>query len=143
MLNKSVGVPQENHSYIHHEIEAIDVGEISDLYKTHADSQAVHDIYELGNEVAAEKNDPQFDNRVGFTNCDDLKGEVTQSPAGNRVDPALDLNNPIPHPPAGAKARFQDMATESRKLDSSERTNDSTIDPNKPRRDILKGFHGG
>ena len=32
---------------------------------------------------------------------------------------------------------------ESRKLDSPKRTNDSTIDPEKPKEDILKGFHGG
>lgn len=139
MLNKPVGVAQVNHSSIHHDIEEVDVGEVSDMYKNHAESQAVHDSYELGNEVAAEKNEPLFDNRVGFTNCDDLKGEVTQGWSAG----VADLNNPAPNPPAGAKARFRDMSRESRKLDSSERTNDSTVDPNKPKRDILKGFHGG
>ena len=135
MLNKFVDVTQV-HSHIHHEIEEVDVGEISDLYKNHADSQAVHEIYELGNEIAAAKNDPLFDNRIGFTNCDDLKGDITQQMAS-------DLNNPSPKPPAVAKARFYQMSRESHKLDSSERTNDSTIEPNKPKRDILKGFHGG
>ena len=39
--------------------------------------------------------------------------------------------------------RLRKNAEESDKLDTPERTNDSTIDPNKPKKDILKGFHGG
>lgn len=138
MLNKFIDSKQVSHSAIHHEIEAVDVGEVSDVYKNHADSQAVHDVYELGNEVAAEKNDPLFDNRIGFTNADDLKGEV-----GQQAGVTSDLNNPSPKPPAQAKARVNETDRESRKLDSPERTNDSTIAPNKPKSDILKGFHGG
>ena len=54
-----------------------------------------------------------------------------------------DLNNANPTPPAEVKVRLQEAAEESKKLDSPQRTNDSTIDPEKPKEDILKGFHGG
>lgn len=135
-MKPASNISQTASASIHHDLEFVDVGEISDLYKNHADCQAVHDIYELGNESAAEKNDPLFDNRVGFTNCDELKGDVTQATGEG-------LNNASPTPPAGAKAHLRDVKQENRKLDSSERTNDSTVDPNKPKRDILKGFHGG
>jgi hypothetical protein len=54
-----------------------------------------------------------------------------------------DLNNANPTPPEATKARLEKNEEESRKLDSTERTNDSTIDPEKPKEDILKGFHGG
>jgi hypothetical protein len=54
-----------------------------------------------------------------------------------------DLNNANPTPPPDAKAKLDEAEQESRKLDSPQRTNDSTIDPEKPPRDILKGFHGG
>lgn len=54
-----------------------------------------------------------------------------------------DLNNAKPTPPTEAKAKLEKNDEESRELDSAERTNDSTIDPNKPKDDILKGFHGG
>jgi hypothetical protein len=46
-------------------------------------------------------------------------------------------------PPDDVKARLEKAEKESRKLDSPERTNDSTIDPDKPEHDILEGFHGG
>lgn len=46
-------------------------------------------------------------------------------------------------PPDEVKARLEEAARESRKLDSPDRTNDSTIDPEKPPEDILKGYHGG
>ena len=46
-------------------------------------------------------------------------------------------------PPPEAQAQLDKNAEESRKLDSPTRTNDSTIDPEKPKEDILKGFHGG
>lgn len=46
-------------------------------------------------------------------------------------------------PPDDVKARLERAAEESRKLDSPARTNDSTIDPEKPEEDVLKGFHGG
>ena len=54
-----------------------------------------------------------------------------------------DLNNANPTPPPEVKARLQEAAEESKKLDSPQRTNDSTIDPEKPKEEILKGFHGG
>jgi len=54
-----------------------------------------------------------------------------------------DLNNASPTPPEDAKAKLEKAAEESRKLDSPKRTNDSTIDPEKPENDILKGYHGG
>ncbi len=54
-----------------------------------------------------------------------------------------DLNNASPTPPEDVKAKLEKNAQESRKLDSPARTNDSTIDPEKPKDDILKGFHGG
>lgn len=54
-----------------------------------------------------------------------------------------DLNNANPTPPQEAKAKLEKNEAESRKLDSPKRTNDSTIDPEKPEQDILKGFHGG
>ena len=54
-----------------------------------------------------------------------------------------DLNNANPTPPPDAQAKLQKNEEESRKLDSPKRTNESTIDPEKPKDDILKGFHGG
>ncbi|GAC1416157.1 MAG: hypothetical protein NVSMB6_18560 [Burkholderiaceae bacterium] len=54
-----------------------------------------------------------------------------------------DLNDANPSPPPEVKAKLAKAELESRKLDSPERTNDSTIDPEKPKEDILKGFHGG
>ena len=54
-----------------------------------------------------------------------------------------DLNDADPTPPPESKAKLEQTAEESRKLDSPERTNDSTIQPEKPEEDILKGFHGG
>jgi hypothetical protein len=54
-----------------------------------------------------------------------------------------DLNNANPTPPEEAKAKLQKNEEESRQLDSPTRTNDSTIDPEKPKEDILKGYHGG
>ena len=54
-----------------------------------------------------------------------------------------DLNDANPTPPEDAKAQLEKNARESRKLDSPARTNESTIDPEKPEHEILKGFHGG
>jgi hypothetical protein len=54
-----------------------------------------------------------------------------------------DLNNANPKPPEDAKAKLEKNEEESRKLDSPQRTNESTIDPEKPPKDILEGFHGG
>lgn len=54
-----------------------------------------------------------------------------------------DLNNANPEPPEESKEKLRKAAEESKKLDSPERQNDSTIAPNKPKKDVLKGFHGG
>jgi hypothetical protein len=54
-----------------------------------------------------------------------------------------DLNNANPTPPEDVRAKLRQAEEESRKLDSPQRTNDSTIEPDKPQSDILKGFHGG
>ena len=54
-----------------------------------------------------------------------------------------DLNDASPTPPQEVQAKLDKNAQESRKLDSPQRTNDSTIDPERPKEDILKGFHGG
>jgi hypothetical protein len=47
-----------------------------------------------------------------------------------------DLNNADPTPPEDVKAKLEKKEEESRALDSP-------IDPLKPRKDILEGFHGG
>jgi len=73
-----------------------------------------------------------------------MKGadENRQSDKLNNASPA-DLNNPSAEPPEASKAKLRDAAEKSAELDSPERTNDSTIDPNKPKEKILEGFHGG
>jgi hypothetical protein len=64
-------------------------------------------------------------------------------PATQKETAMSDLNNANPTPPEDVKAKLEKAAEESKKLDSPKRTNDSTIDPAKPKEDILKGFHGG
>ena len=54
-----------------------------------------------------------------------------------------DLNNADPTPPEDVKAKLEQAKQESRALDSPQRTNDSTIDPLKPSKDILEGSNGG
>jgi hypothetical protein len=54
-----------------------------------------------------------------------------------------DLNNASPHPPEDAQAKLRQAEERSRQLNSPERTNDSTIQPEKPDPKILDGFHGG
>ncbi len=54
-----------------------------------------------------------------------------------------DLTNSNPTPPAESQAKLDKAEEESKKLESPTRTNDSTIDPEKPAEDVLKGFHGG
>lgn len=54
-----------------------------------------------------------------------------------------DLNNADPTPPEDARARLQKAEEESKKLDSPQRKNDSTIAPERSKEDALKGFHGG
>ena len=54
-----------------------------------------------------------------------------------------DLTNSDPTPPPESQAKLEKAKEESEKLESPNRTNDSTIDPEKPAEDVLKGFHGG
>ena len=54
-----------------------------------------------------------------------------------------DLNNMNPTPPQEVKAKLARQEQEKKKQQPAERTNDSEIDPQKPKEDILKGFHGG
>ncbi len=54
-----------------------------------------------------------------------------------------DLNNAGIPVPDDVRARLEKADEESRKLDSPDRTNDSTIAPERPVNDILKGYHGG
>jgi hypothetical protein len=54
-----------------------------------------------------------------------------------------DLNDAGIPVPDDVRAKLEKAEEESRKLDSPERTNDSTIAPNRPVNDILKGYHGG
>lgn len=54
-----------------------------------------------------------------------------------------DLTNSDPTPPPESSAKLEKAAEESKKLDTPTRTNDSTIDPEKPVEDVLKGYHGG
>ncbi|MDB5954296.1 MAG: hypothetical protein JWP60_904 [Ramlibacter sp.] len=54
-----------------------------------------------------------------------------------------DLNNANPHPPEEAQAKLREAEERSRQLNTPERTNDSTIQPEKPDPKILDGFHGG
>jgi hypothetical protein len=63
--------------------------------------------------------------------------------AGQESDMPDDLNNADPNPPPRAQEQLRKNEQERRKLDTPQRTNDSTIDPTKPERDILEGFHGG
>lgn len=54
-----------------------------------------------------------------------------------------DLNDARPEVPQDARAKLEKAEDESRKLDSPRRTNESTLDPERPVEDILKGYHGG
>jgi hypothetical protein len=54
-----------------------------------------------------------------------------------------DLNDADPTPPEGVKEKLRQAQEKSRALDSPQRTNESTVDPEKPASDILDGFHGG
>jgi hypothetical protein len=78
------------------------------------------------------------------------RADAGQRPAGeDRAIPTRggramnDLNNADPTPPEEVRAELEKARQESHRLDSPQRTNDSTIDPEKPKEDILKGFHGG
>lgn len=62
----------------------------------------------------------------------------------DQENPMSDLNDASKTtPPKDVKARLEKSEEASRKLDSPARTNDSTIDPDKPAKDILEGYHGG
>jgi hypothetical protein len=54
-----------------------------------------------------------------------------------------DLNDATPTPPPESQAKLKQNAEASRQLDSPARTNESTIQPDKPKEDLLEGFHGG
>ena len=54
-----------------------------------------------------------------------------------------DLNNAQPTPPPESQDKLEQAERQSRRLDHPQRTNESTVDPDKPPRDILEGFHGG
>jgi hypothetical protein len=54
-----------------------------------------------------------------------------------------DLNDADPTPPQAVQERLRRAEEDSRRLDSPRRTNESTIDPEKPEDDILDGYHGG
>jgi hypothetical protein len=195
MLNRSNSNPTQAGNLYGQMSDSRDVGEVSDFYASHQDRQAVHDIYELGNEVAALKNEPVFDNRVGFTDQfdqnehaldDDVRtashfdngqygeggkadqevdqalrhhmlpgdqpGSISKSQPGSGASWAdevagsasaspegADLNNADPTPPQETQERLD----AAKQPDFAGRTNDSSIDPDKPKNDILKGFHGG
>ncbi|HTH44097.1 MAG TPA: hypothetical protein VL528_03360 [Oxalicibacterium sp.] len=69
MTRKSTLDFSSSYSDAHHhlqELALVDVGDVSDVYPNAADRQAVHDIYERGNAVAAQKHETPFDNRFGF-----------------------------------------------------------------------------
>jgi len=54
-----------------------------------------------------------------------------------------DLNNADPKPPEDTRAKLRQAEEDSRRQETPERTNDSTIQPDKPEEEILRGFHGG
>lgn len=196
MLNKTSDVA-ELHQMRVGMPDSVDSGVLSDLYASRAERRAVHEMYELGNEAAAEKNEPLFDNRVGFTNKFDAamqkwddgdtrdtshhsNGQYGEGGMGDRaanrairhhmlqgdtpdrvlrsqpvekgnswadrvaasappLPTGADLNNPTPTPPQEVQEKL-DAANRDK---PANRTNDSTVAPQKPKADILKGFHGG
>lgn len=71
------------------------------------------------------------------------EGNTATTSTADTSDKESGLNNASPTPPQDVQERLRKAAEESDKLDSPERTNDSTIDPTKPKEDLLKGFHGG
>ncbi|GGI53147.1 hypothetical protein [Oxalicibacterium solurbis] len=122
--------------------DAMDVGDVSDRYD-HAECQIVHAVYERGNEFAAEKNEPVFDNRVGYPDVKSTDGGFRAGMFGSGSNQRSGLNDPSPTPPQEVQEMLQQAEQESARLDSPSRTNDSTIAPDMPKQDILKGFHGG
>jgi hypothetical protein len=72
-----------------------------------------------------------------------LPGCVSESIVVHPQSEEANLNNANPEPPKAVKELLQHNAEESKKLNSVCRTNDSTIDPNRPENEIMRGFHGG
>ncbi len=92
------------------------------------------------NEITQNDREAQTNTGIELTqNADDGNSTLPDTASGTETG----LNNANPTPPADVQNRLDKAAEESDKLDSPERTNDSTIDPTKPEEDILKGFHGG
>lgn len=126
-------------------VEAVDVGEISNAYVNDAERQAVHEVYERGNEVAAEKNEPLFDNRTGFAtvpkpavdkarSADKVLSAEAVPPSGESLGD--DLNNPSATAPVIPASGLQGS-------DAADRKNDSAVAPEKSKTEALRGFHGG
>ncbi len=61
----------------------------------------------------------------------------------DQPDRTPDLNDARPTPPEPVRADLEKAAREQHRHDSPARTNDSTLDPERPEEDILKGYHGG
>jgi hypothetical protein len=68
---------------------------------------------------------------------------MSQPPNLPESPEAKDLNDADPKPPPQVQERLRQAEQESRRLDSPRRTNESTVDPEKPEDDILDGYHGG
>lgn len=120
------------------EVELVDVGEVSDVYASEAERQAVHDAYEKGNEVAAQKDEPFFDNRAGFQDQVNLEPAIAPDHKVN-VNVASDLaddvqlNNPSATPPNLGIDKESKAGT----------NNDSVVAPEKDKNEAMRGFHGG
>ncbi len=54
-----------------------------------------------------------------------------------------DLNNMNPTPPKEVREKLAKQDQETKNHLPAERTNDSEVDPKMPKKDILRGFHGG
>lgn len=65
------------------------------------------------------------------------------APGAEQAVGMADLNNAQPTPPPESQDKLEQAEQQSRRLDHPQRTNESTVDPDKPPRDILEGFHGG
>lgn len=120
-------------------VEAVDVGELSNAYVSDAERQAVHEVYERGNEAAAEKNEALFDNRTGFETVP--KQTVNKARSTDSIPPSAEslgdgLNNPSATAPVIPASGLQGS-------DSADRKNDSAVAPEKSKNEALRGFHGG
>jgi hypothetical protein len=68
---------------------------------------------------------------------------MAATPRAQHAACMADLNNAQPTPPPESQDKLAQAEQQSRRLDHPQRTNESTVDPDKPPRDILEGFHGG